>query len=126
MSYQYTYLILDLCFFIVWLFLFFWRKDTRKEMLVMSCLFGAVGVVTAFVYTKDWWQPLTIAGTVVGIEDFLFGAMIGGISAVIYEELFKKRLRPRRVNAKIKKINNFAFIVFLLLAPCFFSVVFIF
>lgn len=112
MSYQYTYLILDLCFFMVWLFLFLWRKDTRKEMLVMSCLFGAVGVVTALVYTKDWWAPLTITGTTVGIEDFLFGAMIGGISAVIYEDLFKKRLRPRRVNAKIKKINNFAFIAF--------------
>lgn len=103
MSYQYTYLVLDLFFLAVCLSLFFWRKDVRKEMMWTSLIFGVVGFTTEFVYRHDWWRPLTITKTAVGIEDFLYGAIVGSIAAVIYEEVFKKRIRLRR-GGKDKKV----------------------
>ncbi len=68
-------------------------------MLIMSVLIGGVSVATGyFWWTHDWWRPLTITGTRVGIEDFLVGFAGGGVMAVIYEELFRKRLYKRESN----------------------------
>jgi len=66
-------------------------------MLVMSVFIGAVSVASAYYWwTVDWWRPLTVTGTRVGIEDFLMGFASGGIMAVIYEEIFKKRYLKRK------------------------------
>lgn len=94
--YTYSYLIADLGLLLIWFALFLLRKDIRKEMLVMSTLFGIAGIFSQYIYTIDWWRPLTITGTRIGIEDFLFGFWVGGISAIIYEELFKKKLSKRK------------------------------
>ena len=59
----------------------------------MSVIFGVIGPFVEVVYTLDWWAPLTITGTVVGIEDVLFGFVCGGIATVVYEEIFKKRIK---------------------------------
>jgi len=107
-GYQYTYLIGDLIVLAVWAFLFFRRKDTKKEMLTISLIFGIIAILLAPIYTKDWWQPLTITGTSVGIEDFLFGFGIGGLTSVIYEHLFNRRIKTAKLTKKVKeemKIN---------------------
>jgi len=88
--------------FIPWLILFFMRKDTRREMLLMSVLFGLVGFLVQPIFIIDWWHPLTITNTPIGIEDFLFGFTVGGISAVIYEEIMQKGLTPKRKYFKPK------------------------
>ena len=75
------------------------RPDLRREMLVMSLLIGAFSVVTAYYWwTYDWWHPPTITGTRVGIEDFLMGFTSGGIMAVAYEVLFKKKYYKRKAH----------------------------
>lgn len=84
MSYQYSYLIGDLILLAIWLVLFLWRKDTRKEMAIISLLFGFLGTVVTLIYLMDWWHPLTITGTRIGIEDFIFGFSTAGIAAVVY------------------------------------------
>lgn len=67
-------------------------------MLVMSFLIGTVSVATAYYWwTRDWWHPMTITGTRVGIEDFLSGFASGGIMAVIYEIVFKKKYFVRKL-----------------------------
>ena len=114
MNYQYTYLIADLLFLAVWFALFFWRKNTRKEMVFMSFLFGFVGPIVEIIHLKDWWRPLTITGTAIGIEDFLFGFVIGGIATVIYEDIFKKKIRIRKFSKERKKIENVHFAIFFL------------
>lgn len=78
MDYKYTYIILDLCFLIIWFVLFFWRKFSRKEILTMSLLFGLAGLLVEPIYVHDWWHPLNITNTLVGVEDFLFGFVVGG------------------------------------------------
>ena len=54
-------------------------------MLKVSSLFGIGGVLSEFVYVNDWWNPVTMFGTAVGIEDFLFGFFFSGSIAVCYE-----------------------------------------
>lgn len=88
-----AYLIGVLMYLPVWLILYVNRKDLREEMLFMGSL-AALGGLTleAFVWTKDWWRPQTITGTIVGIEDILLGFLVGGIVASFYEEILKEKL----------------------------------
>ena len=88
---KFVYLIALVPFIIIWIFLFIRRKDLRKEMLVISVLIGIISVLTSyFWWTKDWWRPFNITGTVVGFEDFIIGFASGGIMSVIYNFLFNK------------------------------------
>jgi len=92
--YQYAYFVVTLFFFIPWGVLFVMRKDIRKEMLVMSVIVGLGLVVTQYIWwTIDWWRPETIFGTRVGIEDFLLGFSNGGIVAVLYGVVTKRRMQ---------------------------------
>jgi len=59
----------------------------------MSIIIASIGLYAEyFWWTRDWWSPPTITGTRIGIEDVLNGFVSGGITAVLYEELFKKRI----------------------------------
>lgn len=95
-SFGYSYLIGDLTLLIIWGVLFWWRSDIRREMLAMSFLFGVAGLASQLVLRRDWWTPLTITNTPLGLEDFLFGACFGGIAAVAYEVFFKRKVKLRR------------------------------
>ena len=89
----YFYFIWSLIFLAVWLVLFLKRKDLRTEMLLISTWFGSAGLVSEATNIQDWWQPITITRTPVGLEDFIIGFAIGGVAAVIYEEIYKKKLK---------------------------------
>lgn len=94
--YKYTYFVGTIIFFIPWLILYLWRKDIRKQMLQLSIWVAIGSLITAyFWWTIDWWRPETITGTRIGLEDLLLGFSNGGIAAVIYEEVFRKRLYRR-------------------------------
>src|ERR1035437_8729952 len=85
---KYIYLLALIPFCLIWVFLFTKRKDLRKEMLSVSILIGILSVVTSYLWwTKDWWRPLTVTGTVVGIEDFTMGFASGVIISIIYNFL---------------------------------------
>ena len=94
---QYAYLASTLLFLVFWLVLYYHRKDLRKEMLFMSISIAVVGIFAEyFWWTVDWWRPITITGTHVGIEDFLLGFTNGGIAGVLFEEVFKKKFYKRK------------------------------
>lgn len=103
MEYQYTYLLMALLFFFIWIFLFLRRKDTRKEMLIMSLIFSFAGPLADILYVQDWWHPFTITNTQIGIESLVTAFMIGGISSIIYVIIFKKKLSYRKVQTSKKK-----------------------
>lgn len=100
MNYQYSYLIGDSALLIVWVLLFLLRKDLRREMLKISTLFGLIGLIVERIFIIDWWGPLTITNTKIGIEDFIFGFVVGGIASVIYEAIFVKKATPSSFNQK--------------------------
>jgi len=90
-SYQYAYLVGNVFFGIVWLWLYLRRPDVRRQMLTMSLLVAPFGLTQVY-FAQDYWRPLYAFGTgSVGIEDILFSFFIGGIGAVVYEELVGKR-----------------------------------
>lgn len=101
-EYQYTYFIGVLLGLILWLILYYKRKDTRKEMLTLSVIFAITAPFAAYVHLKDWWNPTTILGTPIGIEDILFAFVIGGIASIIYEHLFNKKVKIKKTT-KIKE-----------------------
>jgi len=112
-SYQYTYLIGSLIALTIWTFFFIHRKDTRREMLTLSIIFGITGILAEYLYTIDWWKPLTITGTRIGIEDFLFGFSCGGVFGVAYEYFFKKKIKIKRQKNENKRILAFFFSIFI-------------
>jgi hypothetical protein len=117
LNFKYAYLIGTIVFLIPWVILFFFRKDYRKEMIFMSLVIGIGSVITAYLWwTIDWWRPETITNTRVGIEDFLMGFSNGGIAAVLYEGIFKKRLLKRIKEANNQGTLNICLILFFIIA----------
>ena len=100
MSYQYSYLLLGVVFGLVWAALYWWRKDTRREMLIISLLFTLPGPISDLLYTRDWWRPITLTNTVFSLESMLVAFMIGGIGSVLYEDFFKKKVKVRKTKRK--------------------------
>lgn len=88
--YEYSYLSGALVFSPFWIYFYLTRSDLRATMLPLSILFGIGGLVSEFVYINDWWNPETMFGTPIGIEDFLFGFFFSGSVAVFYEVIFNK------------------------------------
>jgi len=113
-NYQYSYLVGGIILLVIWLILFYLRKDVRKEMLFISIIFGIFGPFLNYIYFIDWWHPTTLTNTILSIEDFLYCFTIAGIAAVIYEVVFKKKIRIRKIN-KIKKQKRNLKIKYLLL-----------
>ncbi len=114
MAYErFVYLISIFPPFLIWAVFFFKRKDLRQEMVVMSSITGFLAVFFSYYFwTVDWWRPLNMTATRIGVEDFIAGFIAGGIVAVIYEVLFKRELHKR----KIHHHTNGAFTLILLLA----------
>ena len=91
-SLQYAYLLGALTLAPFWLIFYLVRKDTRRQMILMSVMIGLLSLATThYWWTVDWWQSPTITGTKVGVEDFITGFFSGGIMAVAYEVLFSRR-----------------------------------
>ncbi len=107
--YQYSYFVANIPMLVFWLILFLWRKDVRPSMLLLSIIFGVVGVISEYTYTVDWWRPLTVTNTRMGVEDFLFGFWVAGVAAVIYEEVFKKKVYLRRPQKESQLIFSTAY-----------------
>jgi lycopene cyclase-like protein len=91
---HYAYLVGSLLFVPVWA-LMYWRSPTsRREMLVMSALFTVtIGVPLEFwLYSRDWWHPVTITRTAIGVEDVIYSIGNGGYLAAVYAFTFRGRL----------------------------------
>jgi hypothetical protein len=88
--YTYVYLIGSLLFVPVWLLLYWRSPSSRREMLIMSGLFVCIGVpMEALLYTRDWWHPATVTGTLIGFEDVLYSIGNGGYMAALYVALVR-------------------------------------
>jgi hypothetical protein len=89
-QYTYVYLVGSLLFAPVWVLLYWRTPSARREMLVMSVLFVCIGVPSeALLYTRDWWHPQTVSGTLIGIEDVIYSIGNGGYMAALYVALMR-------------------------------------
>ncbi len=98
-----AYLLGTLILLFIWIFLYWWHKDTRREMLFFSLLTSVVSPITAYIWwTIDWWHPLTITGSRVGVEDIIIGFVSGGVATIIYSDVFKMKMSGK----KAVKVGN--------------------
>jgi len=90
--YEYSYLSGALVFSPFWIYFYLVRADLRSTMLTLSILFGIGGILSEFIYSRDWWDPIFISGRSLGagLEDFLFGFFFSGSVASFYEVTFNK------------------------------------
>lgn len=89
-DFRYAYLIANVFFLAVWVFIFLRVRNLRRPMLIMSLIAASLGPVSETWYFSDYWKPeialpLPFIG---GVEDLLFGFSIGGIGAFAYESIF--------------------------------------
>jgi hypothetical protein len=102
--YRYAYLLFSSFFFLLWISIFVLRKDLRKQMLFVSLMIASAGLFLEYlVWTTDWWEPETVTGTRIGIEDVILGVTNGGLGAVLYEITFKRRTISLRKDSVIKR-----------------------
>ena len=98
-------------YFPVWLALYIHREDLRKEMVTMGVLVSIGGMLMeTFIWTSDWWHPKTITGTMVGIEDVIFGFLVGGIIVASYEEILSEKLVKFRSKTK-DNVKHFLIVI---------------
>jgi Lycopene cyclase len=119
-SYTYVYLLGSLLFVPIWALLFWRSPASRREMLVMSCIFICIGVPSeALLYTRDWWHPATVTGTRVGIEDVLYSIGNGGYMAALYAAITRGQFgRDRRSPAWPLRLAPIAAIAILPFVLC--------
>src|SRR5712692_2890295 len=92
-AYTYVYLVGALLFVPIWV-LWYWRSpSSRREMLIMSGIFIGIGVPTeALLWTRDWWHPATVTGTLIGVEDVLYSIGNGGYMAALYVVVMRSQV----------------------------------
>lgn len=95
--YRFAYLVGDGISAIFWLTLFLLRRDLRKQQLFTSCFLALLAPLADFLwFYHDYWRPeyiisFKVGQVVLGIESPLTAFLIGGIAAVLYEAVFRKR-----------------------------------
>ncbi len=75
---KYVYFIGAAIVLVFWLVVFLFRKDLRKEMLLMGGLFAFLGPISEYFFFQDYWQPILmfsfkIFNITIAIEDVIFG-----------------------------------------------------
>lgn len=96
MLYSYAYAALIVIMGVVWMVFYMLRKDLRHEQLVMSFLIMPFSV-TQYWFYQDYWRPEYILPSIrvgqipIGIEESLFVFFVSGITAIMYEVIFRKR-----------------------------------
>jgi hypothetical protein len=91
-----AFLLTSIIFFVIWLALFLFAEETRREQLMMSLvgLILAPGILLLVLY--DYRQIVVDTVSVVGIEDVLFTFSFFGIAAVIYQVLIGRHAHKIR------------------------------
>lgn len=106
------YVLLAIYFLLWWLFLYFWKKGYRAEMLTMSVVGMLYGPFVEMMHLKDWWHPqFAYSNFPIRIEDIVFGFAIAGVSAVVYQALLAKKERRQKSLVPSRKYQTFTLAV---------------
>lgn len=103
--FQYLYLLGSLYFLAVWFVLFLIMPTYRRGMVALGLVFMGIGVVAEYLWwTRDWWHPATMTGTLVGLEDLIMSFTHIAIPALLYK-LFFRRDASGRFDFSLKMIR---------------------
>src|SRR3989344_9332964 len=89
--FHYAYLVGIGIFALIWALIYGFKKNVRREMLIMSVFATLLGF-TQFFFTYDYWHPVSaFPQGRFDIESFLLSFFYGGVAAPLYEVLFWKQ-----------------------------------
>lgn len=89
---KYIYLILAIAFLIPVTVIYFIRIDLRQMIKILFFIGGPMGLIAEYWHFQDYWRPPTLSGLAkVSIEDYLFGASVVCLGAVIYKFVYKMK-----------------------------------
>ena len=97
MSYHYVWLMWSSAFLLPWLLLFVAFPPHRRQMWWASLLMAPFGL-TEPLFVPEYWNPPSLfelaQRTGFDIESIIFSFAIGGVGAVLYNIVTRKRLEP--------------------------------
>lgn len=111
---RFTYLFGNLALLVVWTVFWLRMQGRRTEMLHVGVLTTVLALPFAPWLLRQWWQPATMTGTLLGVEDLLFLFLWGGIAAAADDFVLGP---PRRHDGgdwrRILPVFAFFFILFI-------------
>lgn len=91
-----SFLLTSLIFFVIWLAMFLFSDQTRKEQIIMSIVGLVLSPGILLIATYDFRNIVSDSVSVVGVEDFIFAFSFFGVAAVIYQVLIGKHAHKLR------------------------------
>ena len=82
-----AFLLTSLLFFLIWIVLFAFSKETRKEQLIMSIIGLVVSPAVLILAATDYRNILFDQPFFIGIEDFIFAFSVFGVASVVHHVL---------------------------------------
>lgn len=98
-----AFLLTSIVFFVIWLALFLFSGETRREQIIMSIVGLVLSPGILLIASYDFRQIVSDEVSAVGIEDFLFAFSFFGVAAVIYQALIGRhahKIRGSRYEVK--------------------------
>lgn len=91
-----AFLLTSIIFFVIWLSLFLFSGETRREQLIMSIVGLVLSPGILLIAAYDFRQVVSDEVSAVGIEHFLFAFSFFGVAAVIYQALIGRHAHKIR------------------------------
>lgn len=92
MNFQFAYLIGSLFLLSLWVVIYVLKPRLRRKMLIVSLFTASLGL-TEPIFVPSYWMPPTLFNLAEKIhfdfESIIFSFAVGGITAVLYEAIFK-------------------------------------
>ncbi len=118
-NYHYSYLVGVLIFGAAWVACYVLGKKYRAEIR-WGTLIAAPMALTSLLFVPQYWTPPSLFNLDqkirVGIEDFLWAAVVGGIASVVAEILLKEKLSVIRKAARKRHFAPFVVVVVVFIA----------
>jgi hypothetical protein len=100
MKYHYVWLVWSSAFLVPWMLLFISFEQHRRKMWWTSLLMAPFGL-TEPLFVPEYWDPPSLfelaQRTGFDIESVIFSFAIGGIGAVLYNIIMRRRSEPLRL-----------------------------
>ena len=101
MRYHYVWLVWSIAFLLPWLLLFLAFDQHRRKMWWTSLLMAPFGL-TEPLFVPEYWNPPSLfelaQTTGFDVESIIFSFAIGGVGAVLYNIITRKRLEPLQLD----------------------------
>lgn len=106
-NYTYTCVVYALLFLLAWTLVYALSPRARTAMIWTGLAFAPAALISELWHLQDYWSPIYVAqlkiGTVRfgGVEDYVFGFALAGISAGVFEALALRQGLPALPRASL-------------------------